>query len=268
MNINAHKWDILDENFDEYFSQAIDNMTEQQRERLPSELSAKVLRGGKNCLDTVTFVQKLYILTVALDKKWSFFIEDEYGLSYEAFLEMQKTYSEVYPRREAVSELRESGSFFLGTIQLMKRLEYVALQCASNIYKSIAGYRVELHEKRRKIKAQRQITYSVNGIWRFLINYEANKYKLKVTYGLNNISELYVLMYFYEDENKAAKFHETFLYAYSSSKRYRNAALARMLALGYIDTRSKKHTIHIRYYLTPKGRELAIKIMDRVFFDY
>lgn len=268
MNIQSRKYEILDENFDEYFSQAVDSMTMEQREKLPQELSGKILKGGKGYLDTLTFVQKFFILVFSLGKKWTLFIEDDYGLSYEAFLEMQKGYTENYPRREAVSELRESGSFFLGTTQLMKRLEYVTLQCSSNIYKSIVGYRAELHEKRRKIKAQRQITYSVNGILRFLVNYEANKYKLSATYGLNTISEWYTLLFFYEDENKAAKFHETFLYAYSSSRRHRNSALARLLELGYIDTRAKKHTIHIRYYLTPKGKELAIKIMDRVFFNY
>lgn len=268
MNIKTRKYDISDENFNEFFVQAIDGMTVEQRERLPSELSAKVLRGGKDCVDKLTFVQKLYILTGPLEKKWTLFIEDDYGLSYESFLEMQKGYTEDYPRRQALTDLRESGSFFLGTTQLMKRLEYITLQCAGNLYKSIKGYRAELHEKSRKIKAQREVTYSVNGVIRFVINYEANKYKLNVTYGLNSISELYVLLFFYDGENKAAKFHEVFAYAYSTSRRLRNAALARMLALGYIDTRSKKLTIHVRYYLTPKGMELAIKIMDKVLFNY
>jgi hypothetical protein len=268
MNIIKRKYDLLDEHFDEFFMQAIDNMTVEQKELLPPELAGKFLRGAKNCLDTLTWNQKVYILIVILGKKWTLFIEDDYGISYEAFLEMQKGYTENYPRRQALTEMRESRSFFLGDHQLMKRLEYVALQFATNLYKSIKGYRVELNEKRRKINAQREVSYSVGGIMRFVINYEANKFKLKSTYGLTTLSELYALMFFYDDEHKVAKYHEMFVYAYSTSRRARAAALARLLALGYMDTRSKKRTIHSRYYLTPKGRELMIKIMDKVFFNY
>jgi DNA-binding HxlR family transcriptional regulator len=268
MKIQTRRYDLYDENVDEYFFQAIDNMTPEQKERLPNELAAKVRRGAKESLDTLTFVQKLHILTSVLGKKWTLIIEDEAGISYEAFLSLQKGYTENHPRLQAVSELRESGSFYIGAPHLMKRLEYVALQCATTVYKAIKGYRSEIHERRKKIAAQREISESVRGVFRLLMHYEANKYKLNATYGLESVSEWLALMYFYDNEEKPSQFNDMFMYAYSSGKRNRGQALLRLRTLGYIDTRAKKHSVHTKYYLTPKGKELAIKIMERVFMNY
>jgi hypothetical protein len=268
MKIQTRRYDLVDENFDEYFFQCISNMTAEQKERLPNELAAKVLRGAKESLNTLTFVQKLHILTSALGKKWTLVVEDENGEGYDAFLQVQKGYSENEPRMMAMRELRESGSFYLGAPHLMKRLEYVALQFATNVYKAITGYRADLHEKRKRIQQQREVSTDVNSVLRFLIHYEENKYRLAANYGLDTMSEWLALMFFYLDENRPATFHDKFMYAYSTGKRHRANALARLMALGYIDTRAKKHSKYTKYYLTSKGRELTVKILERVFFNY
>lgn len=268
MKIQTRRYDLYDENFDEYFFQIIEGMTVEQRERLPDELSAKILRGPRESMDTLTFVQKLHILTSVIGKKWCIIIEEEEGISYEGFLDLQKGYTENHPRLDAMKELRKRESFFIGNPHLMKRLEYATLQFASNTYKAIAGYRAEIHEKRKRVKAQREVSDSVKGIFRFLIHYEAHKYKFAATYGLESFSEWLALMFFYDNENKPAQFNDMFMYAYSSGKRNRGEALKRLRALGYIDTRAKKHSVHTKYYLTSKGKELAIKIMERVVLNY
>jgi DNA-binding MarR family transcriptional regulator len=268
MKIPTRTYDIVDENFDEYFFGLIENITPEQKERLPSELLQKVLRGPKEAMSTLTFVQKLHILTSVIGKRWSLIIEDENGSSYEAFQEIQKGYRDNHPRLEAVEMLREAGSFFLGDYHLMKRLEYVTLQCATNIYKAIVGYRAEIHLKRKNIQSYREINESVHGVLRLLIHYEANKYKILANYGLASVSEWLALMYFYDKEEKPSQFHNVFSYSYSSGRRNRGNALMRLRELGYIDTRAKRQSIKTKYYLTAKGKELAIKIMEKVVLNY
>lgn len=265
--IKSRKYDIVDENFDEYFFQIVDTMTMEQLERVPNELSAKVRRGAKYSLESLTFVQKLYLLTTVFRKRWTFIIEDEQGSSLEAFEEIQKGYRDNHSRLEAVEELRNTGSFYLGGMHLMQRMEYVVLQCASNVYKAISGYRSAIHERRKKIQSQRDTSESVLGVFRLLMNYEANKFRF-VDYGVLSLSEWYAIMFLYENEAKPAQFHDKFLYSYSSGKRNRINAISRLQLMGLVDSRAKKRSIHTKYYLTQQGKELAIKIMERVVLNY
>jgi DNA-binding MarR family transcriptional regulator len=263
------KYELSDEHFDEYFFQALSEMTVEQKERLPDDLFSKFRFGAQRALDLLTFDEKLYILTRVLNRRWVLMVESENGISYEAFLDLQKSYAGLAPRLEALTDLRRSGTFLLGAQQLMKRLEYVTMLCATNIYKTIVGYRADINEKRKQITAQRNITESVKGILNFLIHYETSKYKLQQAYGISNISEWLVLMYYYaKEEDTRSQLNVRMAYAVHSNKCDRGKALSKLLHLGFLDIQGRKHTIHTKYYLTPKGKELVIKILERLFLNY
>jgi len=263
--IQARKWEIDNENFDHYMQDLLKKMTDGQKANLPIELVIKLDKGAKYAVSMLTFVQKLYVLSTAFNKKISLILEDESGISESDFLSILKAKSGKVKTRELVDGLRAAGAFFLGDHDLMSGLEYANMVCATPMYKMMSDFKSDIKDKSKVQHRAQRVRESVNGILQFLINYDGNKKRMSSDYNLNP-AEWYALMFFYRGENAPSAYLEEYKYSYTSNSRTLGVALTNLKRRGYLDTRGAVRST--RYYITPKGREVVLKIMERIIFSY
>jgi hypothetical protein len=265
--IQSRKWEIDNVNFDHFMNDLLKTMTDGQRANLPMELAFKLDKGAKYAVSMLTFTQKLYILSIAFNKKVTLIIEDDKGLLPADFLpSIIKAQNGKKKTGELVDEFRAAGAFFLGSHDLMNWLEYANMICATPMYRLMTGFRSDIKDRSKVQQRAQRVRESVNGILEMLVYYEGNKKRMSTDYNVGP-AEWYALMFFYRGENTPDKFYdEAFKYAYTSNRRTLSVALTSLKRRGFLDTRGAVRST--RYHITPKGKELTIKIMERITFGY
>lgn len=264
--IQTRKWEIDNENFDHYLTELFKGMSDAQKSKLPIDLSIKFDKGVKQAISLLTFVQKLYVLSVAFGKDISLIIEDEKGINEKTFTSIKKSEAGKKKTGELVDEFRTAGAFFLGNHDLMNWLEYANMVCATPMYKLMSGYKSEMKDRSRVQQRAKTTKESVGGILEMLVHYEGNKKRMATDYDISP-GEWYALMFFYMGESIPTTFYDDkFLYSYLSNRRSLSVALTSLKRKGMLDTRGESR--NIKYYITPKGREMLIKIMERIVLGY
>ena len=266
--LKNRRYDIDNENFDNYFLRHISKITPEQKSRLPQELAFKVFRGGSFSINSLTFMQKMYVLYCAFGKRVSILVEDDNeGLSYNEFAKLERGYRGSQKRGDIVDDFNIKGTFVLGMHDLVARLEYANHLCSSNLWKLAKDYQkyqlnnIRLHDK------QRQTKDAVRLLRKLLVYYEGNKKRMAIDYGIDP-AEWLALLHFYDNETKAVPFvDETFKYSYNSNKQTLRGALVSLQHKGILDIRGSRPR-NVFYYLTPKGVEILGKIIARYILNY
>lgn len=262
--IQNRKWELENPNFDHYVKALFSEMTEAQRSMLPPDLSYKVGKGSKYSTSMLTFVQKLWILSTIYNKRVSLIIEDEKGIPVNAFKKILQAQHGKIATRELVDEFRHAGAFFLGDHDLMSWFEYANMVCATPMYKLMTGYKADLKDRSKVQVRHQRIQEATYGMLKMLVHYEGNKKRMSSDYDVT-MPEWYALMFFYEQESTMAKFQETFKYAYISNTKDLYGAITKLKRKDMIGSRGTSKR-YFKYYITPKGKEMVIRLMTRIVF--
>lgn len=227
------RFDIDNENFSHYFAKESALMSERQRESLPKELYFKLFKRGGTFDTTSTnklsFLAKIFILIKSLRKRVIIIVEDEKGMDVEEFFK----YKELLKKREytisSSEETIEDAIFVLAnkeiidTYSLLNGLSvspaYTYLTKAKNVPKNkVSEYKI-------------QIEY----ICKWLVNYESNRKKIAMNYGLN-MSEWFVLIALYDGKETlgSSLYNQTFRYTFNSSKTKVKVAFGTLQSKQYI----------------------------------
>lgn len=259
------RFDILNENFDYYFSDNASKLNEEQIDDLPGFLKFKLFRSrnsfNENNTSKLTLLQKLYVLTKSCKKKWYIVIEDEdKGLSIEDFNVFKKSIKKRELTITDSERLQLSGDFVLGSKELMESLAHINYLSVSSAYKfAIKG---------KNLKSD-FVEFKKNALYftRLLMFYESNKKKMVIQKGFK-MPEFYTLLYFYDGVKKkgADVYNTVFKNAYNSSKSQINTGLTRLHNKGYLTKYGSVR--HTEYSITPLGVEAVNLILSKYVLDF
>lgn len=256
--------DIYNENFDHFFIRKLNSMTDEQRNKLPKELSYKIFRNGfEGSAERLKFQEKMYILSVAFGHKVTIMVDDEKeGVNMREFSKAQKASIGKVKNGELLEDMRVHAGFVIADKELMAASLYMNHASCSNIYSLVKELIPNTNHKvnQKFLKAKKEI----NTILNFLINYEANKKLLAMNYNLT-MPKWYALLYFSVGEKLALDFYDKdYKYAYSSDRRALHRAMVALSNEGFLVRRGEKKKY--RYAITASGLNLLNRIFDNILF--
>src|ERR1700721_1505482 len=116
------KYDISNNNFDHFFFKDASLMNERQKELLPKGLLFKVFKKGHKVNSTSTcklsFLEKIYVLIKALNKRVIILVEDVNGMDEEQYFEYKKLTKKRQFNEENTEGIIESSVFLLANKEL------------------------------------------------------------------------------------------------------------------------------------------------------
>lgn len=252
------KFDIQIDNFSSYFVDAIENMTEEQRNNLPPELLTKLFKiNGEPTQRKLHFLQELYILSQGLEKKIFVVVQDgENGLGisdYEKFAKEQKRRKYSV---DAAEHLMARGAMVLGNKELIDWISYLNLVSISPAYK----YAVSL--KNIKSPQVREINREFSYFCNLLLNYEGNKKRIIRHDGIT-IPELYVLYYLADSREKRSTpaYIDVYRNSVNASRKQILHAFKTLTTKGLVESYGKARAT--TYKITMKGKERLYRIIHK-----
>lgn len=217
MSINPTKFDLENDNFNQYTVQALKVVTESQLNELPPDLRYKVYRNGldpnPNNTSKLGFLAKLFLLWRTLRKRWFIVIEDEAnGMTPEQFLEYRNITKPGDVSMRDAEDLSNSGAFVLANKELADTFAGINFVSTSNAYNYAT--KVKNMKSGKTSSYGKEMTY----LMKVITNYEANRKKMLLDFGLN-MSEWLVLVSLYhgEEMNCAPLYKKIFKHSFNSS---------------------------------------------------
>lgn len=254
--------DIYNENFNHFFTEKLNAMTDEQRIVLPQELSFKIFKYGNIAsAGLLNFNEKMWMLSNVFNCQLTIVVEDaDNGMDIKDYVASQKVQRGTKNNGDLLEAMKTHAAFALGNKELMNSLMYMAHVCCSNVYQLVKKYTPNAdHPKNTKfIDGKMAFTKTLQ----FLKNYEANKRRITETYGIT-MPEWYALMYFAIGEGFAKDFYKKdFVYSYNSSMINLHKGMLRMYSMGYLIKR--KVGIKDKYSISSKGMDLLDKIFNNL----
>jgi len=237
--INGNEeYDLQNENFDIYVSNTLSEMTEYERNLLPTKLMMKICTKTGNFNSKkgskMTFLEKMYALWKAKGRRVYIVVEDEEnGLSHQEFQEIRENITKskkLQTKTEDPFEKAKTENFFvLGTKELCDTFSYMNKINCSNFFNYLTKTKNTNPSNIAKFKNE------VNSIVRFIWRYEAIKKKMNMSLQLS-MPELLVLLYLYDGQlMKSSTIHNTvFKYTYQSSATKMKVAFSNLQQKGLI----------------------------------
>lgn len=263
-------YDLKSTNFDKHFLELLDNITEEQKARIPRGLREKIWRRtGRYSvnLSKLSMAEKWFVYVVALNRTLvtiALGAEDDPVITKDTIETTIRNFRKKAKNKETAEGYMDKVMFFFGDADLMQGLGYGRLICASDVYKLLLPYR---DMKKTKVDSKfEQHLKDMRWINKFLINLEKNKRRIATDYGLN-IGEYYALLYFWDGEKVGSSFYkEVFVNAYAAGKVVLQKAMTRLIKDGYMMSRGRKNQQLVS--LTAKGQDTIQQIFENLIFKW
>jgi len=220
--INGNEeYDLQNENFDLYVANTLSDMTEYERNLLPTKLMLKIctktgIFNAKKA-NKMSFFEKIYALWKAKGRRFYIVIEDEEnGLSHQEFQELRENIAKTKKTQKKMDDPFEKAKienfFLLGSKELCDTFSYMNKINCSPFFNYL------LKIKNSPTSKIAQYKQEMNYIMRFVCQYEAQKKKLHSQLKIT-MSEMLVLLYLYEGQPMVSStiHNSVFKYCYQSS---------------------------------------------------
>lgn len=261
------KIDIYNENFNNFFTEKLNQITPKQRSLIPNDLAFKIYKhGDKASSEHLTFQEKLWILSVAFSHSVTIMVHDkERGIGMRDFGKASQANEGKILNGELLEDMRIHSTFVMADKELMTASLYMNHVSCSNIYSLIKEIVENANHSVNKkfVKAKKDM----NTILSFLTNYEATKRRIAMDYELT-MPQWYALLYFSTGNDKLgvdfAK--RDFKYAYASNAFTLQGDMKKLVNRGFLFRRGVKGTY--KYYLTAAGVNLLNRIMDNIVLKF
>lgn len=194
------QFDIRSENWEGYFNYLVKQMSMEQRSKIPDNLKRKLISqtNGKLRPDKLSFVETLFLMTRAFDKKWYIVVEntgedDVVSKAHFDEYKRQITYNEMSGSEP--DKILRGGAFILGDRDLMRCLFHMNDMCVSGAY----NYALKLRNATPKniYKDKKALFYFVN----LLLYFDGNKRRIIREFNIS-MAEMYCLFYLYDGVQK------------------------------------------------------------------
>lgn len=258
--------EIYNENFNHFFTEKLNSITIEQKQKIPNDLAFKIYsRGNEASARKLNFNEKMWLLEVVFGLNVTITVEDPInGLETKDYNAARKAQRGSLTNGELLDVLKIKSVFVIGGKQLMESILYMSHVTTTGIYQLVKKYIPNAgHEKNMKFEDQRK---AFANTLRFLKHYEANKRRIASDYGLS-MPEWYALIYFAIGESFAVDFYKKdFLYSYNSSSINLHKAITRLYNNGYLLRKqiAKKH----KYTVSSKGIDTLNRIFDNILLKF
>lgn len=258
------KIDIYNEQFNYFFVNKLNSITPEQKNLIPKDLLFKIFRtGNEGSAEKLSFNEKMWILSVAFKHNITIMVDDaKNGIGMRDFGKASQANKGKIKNNELLEDMRINSSFVIADKELMAASLYMNHVSTSSIYSLIKEIIPNVNHKKNQqfTKAKKEI----NIILSFLINYESNKKRLAMDYGIT-VPKWYALIYFAIGEKLGHDFYDKdFKYAYSANRWTLNRDMNELHDSGYLLRRGVKK--QYKYSLTAAGVNLLNRIFDNILF--
>ena len=213
----ALKWDLKNENFEYFFLEQSMLMSERQKSLLPPQLLYKIFTKGNrvNSKSTskLSFIEKIFVLVRALNKRWILLVEDdEKGMNVEDFFKYKEQTKKRNYTADSATDLSSEGEFILGDSELFDTFYKLNCLSVSPAYNYLMKTKTKDYFKPDEYKKAMKFLAS------WINNYESKRKKI-VTEGGISMAEWITLTYLFdgEEKNGSVLYKEKFRYSYNTS---------------------------------------------------
>lgn len=259
------KFDLLNENFDNFFANEIALINDQQKSRLPQDIILRLFRpnGTYNATSTnkFSFIAKLYILWKALNKRVFIVVESEKGIDIPMYDSIRKSKNKRLNEHENSEVLLLDSVFISGSKELCDTFSFMNNLSTSPSYNYLTQSKntAPIHITAWK----RRMGY----ITRFISNYEAKRKDIVVRKSLS-IAQWAVLIYLY-DLNKV-KSNEIYQIKYRNGYQISQAEIIKANAIlqrdGMIERIGEGKALY--YKITSIGTDKVNDIFRTMLFNF
>ena len=257
--------DLSAENFDLLFAREIENISPEAKDSLPDDISFKIFRKGgefdSKSTSRLSFVEKLFVLWKARNKKYWIVVEDQQnGISVDQFLQLRNSYKKRDYSIDRAEEPAFTGTFVLASKELGEAFEYLNRLCNSPAYNYL------IKGKNKASTPAADWAKKMDYIVKFISCYEANKKGWVATTGVS-IPEWLVLIYLYHrGEAAGAPIHKEFYKrAYQSSPYKLQKCFAVLQHKGFISKTGESKGAKLS--ITPLGKDTVNTILTKYALD-
>jgi hypothetical protein len=190
--------DIRIPNLDEFLLGLLYAMTEEQKERIPSELLNRIYKKGSYSVDRLIFQDKVLLFSLVFKKHIAVVIEDERSsLTVEQFLNALRIEYGKARTTDVASDLQVNGAFVFGPKEVMDGYSYMRLASCTDIFRVVSKVRrlskgVNQNNYHKWMAAMKYVTAMISA-------YEIHKGKIWKVHQIRQ-SEFYALLFFYHGE--------------------------------------------------------------------
>lgn len=246
------KFNIDCENFGYYFLSQSSGMSEKQKDQLPKELLYKLFIKGHRIntksSSKLGFIEKMYVLVRALNKRFVVLIEDdEQGMTEKEFFEYKEQTKKRNYTSDSATNLESEGIFVLGNNELLESFHRL-----NNLSKSPAYNYLARTKNKNYLKPDEWKT-GMNLMMNWINNYESQRKKITMQAGIN-MAEWIVLTYLYDGIERQGSFlyKEKFKYSYNTSSTKIRLAFCTLQNRGFIVRNGIKAAA--KFQITPLGK--------------
>jgi DNA-binding MarR family transcriptional regulator len=257
---------FINENLQRYISEAIDNLTPEQRERIPMALRPVLLDGGPTALSTLSMDTLLFVLHIVIGKKLAIVVSDPQGMDVASFIKLYDGFRDLSQTDGALQEMKDHGIFVLGSYDLVRMLEFYNMISAGPAYRALLDYRSGIGKKNRTLQQREEKENAFLKIVKLLSQYESQRGRLR-EYGISEV-EWFIMMNLTYQEVKPQELLEDWTEnGHFYHKRYIRDALSRLVKKELVYRHGAVNRKGVRYYLTPAGRTVLNRIIDQVVLE-
>lgn len=255
------KWDLQNENFEYFFLEQSMLMTERQKSLLPPQLLYKIFTKGNrvNSKSTskLSFIEKIFVLVRALNKRWILLVEDDKnGMTIEDFFKYKEQTKNRNYTADSAENLSSEGEFVLGCSELFETFHRI------NGLSISPAYNYLLKTKSKNSVKPDEYKKSMKFLANWINNYESKRKKI-VTEGGITMAEWITLTYLYdgEEKNGSILYKEKFRYSYNTSATKIKLSFGTLQNKGFITKygNGKGTTLQI----TPLGKDKVNRIFQK-----
>jgi len=252
------QFDISSDNFMYFFEKEAALMTEAQKELLPKELLFRLYaKGGRvNVKETakMSFLAKLFVLFKALKKRVIIIVEDDgNGMDEEEYFKWKKLTAKQNYSQDNAGKLITEAQFVLGNKELCDTYHRLNGLSGSPAYTYLCNAKNKDYTKPKKWLE------GMEGLIRFLSNYEANRKNIAMKTGLT-MSDWLVLIYLYHGNlvPSAPIYNSWYKYSFNSSARKIRGSFSVLQTRSYVEKVGSTNKAKLR--ITALGKDKVNEI--------
>lgn len=255
------QFDISSDNFMYFFEKEAALMTESQKELLPKELLFRLYaKGGRvNVKETakMSFLAKVFVLFKALKKRVIIIVEDDAeGMTEEEFFKWKKLTSKQNYSSDNAGKLITEAKFVLGNKELCDAYHRL------NGLSGSPAYNYLIASKNKDYTKPKRWLEGMNGIIRFLTDYEATRKKITLETGLTMADWLVLIHLYHGNLIPSAPIHkEHYKYSFNSSASKIKMAVSLLQQRGFVEKVGVSRLAKIR--ITALGKDRINDIMKK-----